>query len=594
MPGPEQHQRSGPVPGEAGLTSDDDVPTQGGSPRSGPIDVSGLLGTDDRARMAGGLEPNGWYAGPDRDPDRYQLLGPGLAGGEGDIWRARYRGDLTSPLPVAVKRLRRPANVTEDWPTPADLRRWEDLRALLLIMRIDHLVSVLDVFVGPAPHPPDRAGGPNASVTPYVVMEWVPGPTLADEYGGAPATAESLDTRLRQIEQVAAALEALHSRTVSAGNPSLHRDVKPANCILDPVRGVVLVDVGTMRRMDDGRDLSGRHTPIYTAPEVLADPMAARTPSSDRYSLGALAWFCITGENPPHARDPQALDRVRTRARAAAENAGVPNPTAFAAHLTRMLDHDPSVRPADAQVWAAQLRALAVPRPRVSKALLAAAILIPLVAVALILLPLAMLRDAPDGSRGADGLSGAAFPSSTAGRPSPPPNRNGQPGPPVPPQDGWGPPPDGWGPPPSPDPWPEGAVVTKVAAFTAPVNGTTISRCPQLSGSADLPKGRTLLFAVENLSVGDQVRHLIPIPGWRRPGTLDRWKLRIPVGRPSDALKERYRLELLVVPLAELKGQVEARGGIGVPADSYVGASVFVSRGSQSDEGCPAQPPGEP
>jgi serine/threonine-protein kinase len=584
MPAPEQHRWADPATGGFPPTTED-VPTQGGSAQSGPIDVSGLLATDDRARMASGLEPNGWYAGPDWDPDRYQLLGPGLAGGEGDIWRARYRGDLTSPLPVAVKRLRRPANVAEDWPTPADLRRWEDLRALLLIMRIDHMVSVLDVFVGPAPHPVDRADGADASVTPYVVMEWVPGPTLADEFGGVPATAESLDARLRQVEHVATALEALHSRTVSAGNPSLHRDVKPANCILDPIRGVVLVDVGTMRRMDDGRDLSGRHTPVYTAPEVLADPLAARAPASDRYSLGALAWFCVTGENPPHARDPLAPDRAR--ARAVAEHAGVPDPDAFAAHLTRMLDHDPAARPTDARAWAAQLRTLALPRARFSKTLLAATILIPLVAITLILLPLAMRRGEPDSVGTGGGLSGAVLPSSTAGRSSPPPNRDGQFGPP-------GPPPDGQGPRPSPDPWPEGAVVSKVAAFAQPMNGSTIGRCPQVSGTADLPKGRTLLFAVENLSVGDQVRHITPIPGWRHPASLDRWRLRVPVGMPSDPLKERYRLELLVVPLAELKGQMAARGGIGIPADSYVGASVFVSRGGQSDEGCPEPPTGPP
>src|SRR5689334_3154027 len=174
MPAPELPAPDRPRgPSGPPLPDDDDVRTAPSAP-SGPIDVSGLLGTDDRARMAGGVEPNGWFAGPDGDPDRYQLLGPGLAGGEGDIWRARYRGDLTSPLPVAVKRLRRPAHVGEDWPTPADLRRWEDLRALLLIMRIDHMVSVLDVFVGPPPHPQGFAQGPDQSVTPYVVMEWVP------------------------------------------------------------------------------------------------------------------------------------------------------------------------------------------------------------------------------------------------------------------------------------------------------------------------------------------------------------------------------------------------------------------------------------
>lgn len=544
--------------------------TVGGS--TGPIDVSGLLATRDRAQLAGGAGPNGWYAGPDWDPDRYQLLGAGLAGGEGDIWRARYRGDLTSPLQVAVKRLRRPTNAGAEWPTAADLRRWEDLRALLLIMRIDHMVSVLDVFVGPPPHPQDLPPEPDAPVTPYVVMEWVPGPTLADEYGGVAATSETLDGRLRQVGHLAEALDALHSRTVSGGNPSLHRDVKPTNCILSPIRGVVLVDVGTMRRVDDGRDLSGRHTPAYTAPEVLDDPMAARDPASDLYSLGALTWFCVTGENPPHARDPLATEKARNLAQAAAAGAGVREPEAFAAHLTLMLAADPATRPADVRAWADRLRALAAVREPTAKWLLAATVLIPLVAIALVLLPLLTLQDEPE----ADPTVTRA--ASTVD-PSPPPNRAGQPGPPVPPQ-GAGPPP---GPQGGPPPGPQGPVTTDVAAFAQPADGARIGRCPKLHGTADLPPGRTLLFAVENLSVGDRIRHVTPIRGWRRPASLERWELRPHVGLPSDPLGHRYRLELLVVPLDELK----QHSGRAIPPDSYVGASIFVSRGSQSARGCP-------
>nr|WP_269330480.1 protein kinase [Kineosporia babensis] len=487
-----------------------------------------------------------------------------MSGGEGDIWRARYRGELTSPLPVAVKRLRRPANVGDDWPTPADLRRWEDLRALLLIMRIDHLVSVLDVFVGPAPHPHGLVPEQEAPITPYVVMEWVPGPTLADEYTGRPATAENLGLRLRQVEQVAKALNALHSRTVSAGNPSLHRDVKPTNCILAPLRGVVLVDVGTMRRVDDGRDLSGRHTPAYTAPEVLTDPMAAREAASDRYSLGALAWFCVTGQNPPPARDPQAQEQARSLALEAARNAGVRDPAAFATHLTQMLAPQPTARPTDAQAWAERLRTLGVISEPTSKSLLAAAIAIPLMAIALILLPLAVPRE--EGEPSASSTK-ATLPASIVTEP-PPPHRNLDRG-----------------------PWPTRGTTSKSAAFTAPADGAEIGRCPQLRGTADLPPGRTLLFTVENLSVGERIRHVTLIPGWRRPASLARWKLRPPVGLPSDPLGDRYRLEVVVVPLAALKGQAATRSGLAIPAKSYVGASIFVSRGNQSDKGCPTGPP---
>jgi len=521
---------------------------------AGPIDVSGILATDDRVRMAGGSEPNGWFAGPNEDPDRYQLLGPGLAGGEGDIWRARYRGHLASPLQVAVKRLRRPASVGEDWPTQNDIRRWEDLRALLLIMRIEHLVSVLDVFVGPAPHPQGRSARDRS--TPYVVMEWVPGPTLADQYGGVPAGPTTLDTRLRHVEEVAAALEALHSRTVSVGNPSLHRDVKPTNCILSPARGVVLVDVGTMRLVEDGQDAFGRHTPLYTAPEVLADPTAQRGPASDRYALGALAWFCVTGENPPRAGSAAAAEVALARAQTAARHAGVRDPVALATQLSRMMSPDPQERPSDLRAWAAALRALGVVRRPVSKGLVGSAVAIPLVAVALVLLPLLVLAERP--------RSDAPDPASMTRAAVP----------------------DAVGTGSSTDPWPGDPVTTDVAAFRSPANGDLIGRCPCVEGSADLPTGSTLVLSVENLSAGDHVQHLTPIDGWRKPRSLRRWGTRLPVGLPTDPLGMRYRLELLVVPLAQFRGQEPGPFGPSVPEGSHVAASVFVSRGSQSDEGC--------
>src|SRR4051794_16122168 len=78
-----------------GQTEDAETVTVGGSP---PGEVLRMVDADDRAAMASDTEPNGWFAGPHGDPDRFQLLGRGLAGGEGNIWRARYRGELTSPL----------------------------------------------------------------------------------------------------------------------------------------------------------------------------------------------------------------------------------------------------------------------------------------------------------------------------------------------------------------------------------------------------------------------------------------------------------------------------------------------------------------
>ena len=45
---------------------------------------------------------------------------------------------------------------------------------------------------------------------------------------------------------------------------SLHRDAKPTNCIVTGYRGLVLIDVSTVRPLADGFDLAGLHTRAYT------------------------------------------------------------------------------------------------------------------------------------------------------------------------------------------------------------------------------------------------------------------------------------------------------------------------------------------
>lgn len=84
--------------------------------------VTDLAGSSD----AGPDEPNGLWAGPADDPDRFELLGPGLAGGEGTTFKARYHGDGGTPLPVAVKRLSRPVGASVSWPSRTDWDRWRD------------------------------------------------------------------------------------------------------------------------------------------------------------------------------------------------------------------------------------------------------------------------------------------------------------------------------------------------------------------------------------------------------------------------------------------------------------------------------------
>lgn len=312
-------------------------PSGGGSADA----VTDLAGSSD----AGPDEPNGLWAGPADDPDRFELLGPGLAGGEGTTFKARYHGDGGTPLPVAVKRLSRPVGASVSWPSRTDWDRWRDQVHVIQQVRSPHLVQVRAVFAGADVHHRGTqsvaADGKTYGI-PYVVMEWVDGRTVDAHVRDGDVT---LGRRIRWIAQLAEAVAALHSGTRTGGNPMLHRDIKPSNCIVaaDPDR-LVLVDIGTLRRADAGHDPRGMHSLHYTAPEVLADPRSPREPASDLYALGAVAFFCLAGKDPPVASSAdylalagaeldQALRGVRRRTRRKARD-----------HVLRLLDPDPAKR----------------------------------------------------------------------------------------------------------------------------------------------------------------------------------------------------------------------------------------------------------
>ena len=312
--------------------------------------------------------PNGLFAGPAIEPDRFELLGAGLRGGEGTVWRARYRGQLDNPVTYAVKQLEPPSGASPVWPSAADERRWLDQRHLLQAVESPHLVRLIDVFLGPPPHrsgtPPVAADGREV-VRPYVVMEWIDGVSLAT---GLRSGDPDLATRLGWLRDLADGVQALHSVTQTFGNPMLHRDIKPANCVLHPTRGAVLIDFGGLRAQADGYDPRGLHSPHYAAPEVLAAPRAPRNPASDLYALGAVGYFCVTGDDPPN--EPDSVRRGLERVLPAYRKRGL------ATHLAAMLHPDPAARPAQARTWAAEALVLAAPPRRRRRRLMVAALVL--------------------------------------------------------------------------------------------------------------------------------------------------------------------------------------------------------------------------
>lgn len=134
----------------------------------------------------------------------------------------------------------------------------------------------------------------------YIVMERLPGTTLADELGRGPVSAE----RTREIAtQVLSALQAAHEVGI------VHRDIKPANILTCPDGRVKVADFGIATAMDEatGITMTGLlvGTPAYLAPERLDGSPA--TASSDLYSLGALLYVALAGRPLFEARNTLGL-----------------------------------------------------------------------------------------------------------------------------------------------------------------------------------------------------------------------------------------------------------------------------------------------
>ncbi len=134
----------------------------------------------------------------------------------------------------------------------------------------------------------------------FIAMRYVGGPDLKKliERDGR----LDLGSAIAIVTQIASALDAGHGRGL------VHRDVKPANVLIEPQSGrghhVYLTDFGLTKHRDSQSRLTGTGqfvgTIDYMAPEqIQAQAVDAR---ADIYSLACLAYECLT-ETPPFERD---------------------------------------------------------------------------------------------------------------------------------------------------------------------------------------------------------------------------------------------------------------------------------------------------
>ena len=193
---------------------------------------------------------------------------------------------------------------------------------------------------------------------PLIVMEYLEGGTVHErlQRGRVPRS-----EALIWLEQAAVALDRAHEHGV------VHRDVKPANLLLDGDGNLHVSDFGIASATGvDTLTAPGTvlGTAGYLAPEQARGEPA--TPASDRYALGVVAFELLTG------RRPFAGDTPTTEAFAHL-HADVPSATLLDPKLPASIDtifqsalaKDPLTRPQSSRELVARLReALESPEPR--------------------------------------------------------------------------------------------------------------------------------------------------------------------------------------------------------------------------------------
>ena len=125
----------------------------------------------------------------------------------------------------------------------------------------------------------------------YFVMKYVTGNSLDQLLDQGPVP---FDTARRILREAALALGHAHKRGI------VHRDVKPANIMLEADGRVMLTDFGISKALDGGSALTGTGaiigTPHYMAPEqAKGGEVDGR---ADQYSLGVVGHHLLTGKQP--------------------------------------------------------------------------------------------------------------------------------------------------------------------------------------------------------------------------------------------------------------------------------------------------------
>ncbi len=276
--------------------------------------------------------PGGTGGGTPPLPARYQVVRFLGRGGMGRVYLCR---DSILDVEVAVKVL--PAEVTHDEEALAQIGREAKAAA-----RFRDCAGILSLH-----------GFEQHGETWYLVMEYAGGGSIHDRIKAEGTLPERECRRLGA--EVAEALAFAHERNI------LHRDVKPANILLDGKGRAKVADFGIAKVMSEASSrmslVTVAGTPVYMAPEIILQQKVDGR--ADLYSLGCMLYEMSTGKRPYTGSYTEIAMAKTTGV------ASLPDPRAlrpdlseeFGAIVLRLLSIRPEDRFPDGRACAAALRA---------------------------------------------------------------------------------------------------------------------------------------------------------------------------------------------------------------------------------------------
>ena len=255
-------------------------------------------------------------------PDRYRVVRHIANGGMAGVWAAE--DELLGRL-VAVKVLS-PAFASDDRAAKRFLR---EARAGARLSDCRHIVTVYDI-------------GEHEGKA-FMVMEHFSGGTISDRLKSGRPIPRPL--AVRWLREAAEALDCAHRNNV------VHRDVKPANLLLDERGRLAVADFGIATVASEASvTMTGQvlGTAAYISPEQARGETA--TAASDRYALAIVAYELLTGTRPFAVEHPAAQARAHVEGEVPrASDDGDDLPRAVDAVLAAGMAKDPDDRPPTAE-----------------------------------------------------------------------------------------------------------------------------------------------------------------------------------------------------------------------------------------------------